>query len=562
MNEGFFGGSMKKRIAFFVTLIMALTALVEKAEAFDFSFHGYYRTRGVFTYDLDLQKKNSNLIVQGQDDDRFGLLSYNQQRLRLQPELKLNDYLSIQAEFDILDNLLYGTGDTTELQIQSPIIGTISLPAGAGSIGMVGGAAGENGSINVRRVWGDIMTPVGKLRVGRQPSHWGLGIFQNDGNELQGDFGDSVDRIMFVTQKPFDNGGALNLGLIWDIPFQAQPDPRTQGLAGQIRDNGQSTHQYAAVILYEQPEFTIGTFGGVRRRSAGYGNPTTVAKDLAGNYVPAGLDGNTFMWFADAYGRYSWREYNFKFEYVHLGGKISTGVAMDAIPFSGLASPGIIEMLPDSDISVNMAAFEADAKYSWGGEWSLKSGFAQGDAAPLSTRITQYGFRPDYQIALMMFNMPMGTSPVLRDGTTNTYLTGGVPVTGNNVNNAIYVAATYKHHFKPEIKNINDLSVGGRFVTAWAHKPPVSLDFQSILGDPNLPILQSKKKWYGWEFDLLLEGEFYDHLYAALESGLLMPGGAYDIDVNMIQPGNVIAPVLPNKSNWGFMTRLTLMMQF
>ena len=49
------------------------------------------------------------------------------------------------------------------------------------------------------------MIPVGQLRVGRMGTQWGLGLLANDGNGLEGDFGDARfgttnDRILFATR--------------------------------------------------------------------------------------------------------------------------------------------------------------------------------------------------------------------------------------------------------------------------------------------------------------------------------------------------------------------------
>src|SRR5262249_34033080 len=55
-------------------------------------------------------------------------------------------------------------------------------------------------SIRVKRVWGEVSTPVGILRFGRMGSHWGLGMLHNDGNCLDCDLGDTVDRIQFVAE--------------------------------------------------------------------------------------------------------------------------------------------------------------------------------------------------------------------------------------------------------------------------------------------------------------------------------------------------------------------------
>ena len=44
-----------------------------------------------------------------------------------------------------------------------------------------GGRQQLQNSINVKRVWGEYMTPVGQLRFGRMPSHWGLGMLAERG---------------------------------------------------------------------------------------------------------------------------------------------------------------------------------------------------------------------------------------------------------------------------------------------------------------------------------------------------------------------------------------------
>lgn len=526
----------------------------------DFTSHGYFRTRLAGLYNLDLQNNNAAIA---NTNNQNGLIYFNEMRLRVEPTLKLNDFLQIRTQIDFLDNVLYGNNATVQQEILSPVIGTITMPAGIGSNSLVGGAAGINGSVNVRRVWMDITTPIGKFQIGRQPSHWGLGIFQNDGNGREADFGDTADRIMYLTQFPIGEKGALSIGALWDIAYEAQRDPRIGGLTSAIRENGQDTNQYAIVLYYEQPEFTIGTFSGIRRRHGGNGT-TTTAKDINGTTQAAGIDGNSLMYFMDGYVRVNLPHHRIQAEAVYLGGKISTGVAINAIPFPGLAAPGIIELPANQSIGVIMGALEAKGFYDWGGEWELKGGFAQGDAAPLSNKITQYGFRPDYQIALLMFNYPLGTSPTLRNAATNAKLTGGVPVTGNMINNAYYGTLAYMHNLnvKRAIPQANYLKVGIRGVTAWADKPPVSLDFAEILGDSTMPSVDGIGKWYGAEVDLLAEAKFFDHLWMYLEGGVLLPGKAYDINVNVQDPGGVLATTPYDKADLGYGGRLTLMLEF
>ncbi|MBN1283315.1 MAG: hypothetical protein JXA24_06055 [Proteobacteria bacterium] len=557
----------------FGAALLAALAVSPAAQAMSFSSHGYYRLRVVGADNLDLQGSNSNLVY---DNNRFGFIQYNQMRLRIEPTLKLNDWLSLHSTFDILDNVLFGTESTRELNIIAPVVGEQTLPPGAGSFYMAGpDRVGENGAINVRRVWMDVLTPIGKIRAGRQPSNWGLGIFQNDGNGLQGDFGDTADRIMYLMQYGFSGGGAITAGVLWDIAYEAQFDPRITGLASAPESNNRDAQQYAALVMYDQPEFSVGLFGGLRRRNGQDGATTMFVKDALGNEVAAGIDGDTMLYFADLYARYTWRNYTFKLEGVYLGGDVTTGLALDAIPFTGLgAGDGIIQLPPKQSMSAFMAAFEATGNYSFGGEWKFQAGYAPGDPNPLSTKITEFGFRPDYNIALMMFYMPLGTTPSLygqkAGGTGGTeYLAGGKSVTANYVNNAFYFTAGYKHKF--EFKDTpwaNWAKIGGKFVTAWAPKKNTNINFADLIPQAgNWPALTETstsmwQRWYGLEMDISAEAQLFNFLYTALDIGFLLPGRAYSIDVELIDPGNIVEPIPYDKANMAWMVRLSTVLQF
>lgn len=560
------------KFCFRFLLFAGLLSVALPCFAFDFSAHGYYRTRIVASHDLDLQRPNNNIPY---SDDRFGFVSYNQMRLRLLPALKLNDNISIHAQFDILDNLLYGTSNTKELNILSPTIGTLTMPAGAGSFSMVGGTAGENGSVNVRSVYMDILTPIGKFRLGRQPTHWGLGIFQNDGLSRQADFGDMNDGILYMLQVDSSNYGTFSGGILWGIAYEAQYDPRTQGFGGQVRDmvaNSRDTQNYAGVLKWDNgDDMSIGVFGGVRRRNGQDGATTMMVKLVDGTTVAAGDDGDTLLYFADLYAKYVYKNYKFQLEGAYVGGKITTGIALDQIAFAGVTPNTQVFNLPEKQpMRVFMAAFEAEAKYNFGGEWKFWAGYAPGDADPLSSRITQLGFRPDYQIALMMFNQPLGTSASYRDATTGNKLGGGQWVTGNYINNALYFAAGYKHliDIGSYVPDCDSFKVGAKVVTAWAPKKNVNVNFSDLIpGIANLPDLTETsesiwQRWYGLEFDVSAEAQFFEHLYTALEGGFLYPGRAYNIDVRQISLGSLVKPIPYDRAKIGWMLKGTVMAEF
>ncbi|HZU82344.1 MAG TPA: TIGR04551 family protein [Polyangiaceae bacterium] len=169
-------------------------------------------------------------------------------RLRLDPEIHISDNLRIVSQINLLDNLVLGS--TPNSYAMQPTTNSASPPAAnrSGSAYPTGyQPAGVNGfapisflastqgpptagvnswtnSINVIRAWGEYMTPVGQLRFGRMPGHWGLGMVENSGDGVDSDYQTTLDRIMFVTGiKSID----LYFGGAWDFvstgPTNANP---------------------------------------------------------------------------------------------------------------------------------------------------------------------------------------------------------------------------------------------------------------------------------------------------------------------------------------------------
>jgi uncharacterized protein (TIGR04551 family) len=158
-------------------------------------------------------------------------------RLRLDPEIHISDNLRILTQIDALDNLVLGsTPDAYAMQpassqtrtgYQPATNGNPYVPIGFYSTTQGPPTAGVNGwtnSINVKRAWGEYMTPIGQLRFGRMPGHWGLGMVENSGDGVDSDYQTTLDRVMFVTGiKPID----LYFGGAWDFvstgPSSASP---------------------------------------------------------------------------------------------------------------------------------------------------------------------------------------------------------------------------------------------------------------------------------------------------------------------------------------------------
>jgi uncharacterized protein (TIGR04551 family) len=161
-------------------------------------------------------------------------------RLRLNPEIHISDNLRVLSQVDMLDNLVLGsTPDAYALKPAvsksangngySPAVNGYNgyAPLGVFSTTQGPPTAGVNGyrnSIDVQRAWAEYLTPVGQVRFGRMPSHWGLGMLINAGDGIDHDYQTNADRIMFVSGlKSMD----LYFGGAWDFvstgPTNASP---------------------------------------------------------------------------------------------------------------------------------------------------------------------------------------------------------------------------------------------------------------------------------------------------------------------------------------------------
>ncbi|RMG13674.1 MAG: TIGR04551 family protein [Deltaproteobacteria bacterium] len=178
---------------------------VEEAPKLElFELDGYFRMRGDAFVNFDL---NAGEDINGRplfprpgwNPDGSDTLASANQRLRLAPTLNVSEDIKIKMTVDVLDNLVWGqTPDAFPLNLATQ--NTPLLAFTGTSVEPIAGQNAAFDSISVKRIWGEVLTPIGLLRFGRMGSHWGLGVLANDGNCLDCDYGDHVDRLMFVTK--------------------------------------------------------------------------------------------------------------------------------------------------------------------------------------------------------------------------------------------------------------------------------------------------------------------------------------------------------------------------
>ncbi|MEO7329143.1 MAG: TIGR04551 family protein, partial [Minicystis sp.] len=178
-------------------------------------------------------------------------------RFRINPELHISDNLRIMSQIDLLDNVVLGS--TPEGYANVPGKDGGYSVAGRGGYTAIGAfaatqwtpTAGVNSttnSINVKRVWGEYVTPVGLLRFGRMPSHWGLGMFANGGDGHDSDYQSTADRIMLVTGiKKYD----IYFAGAWDFANEGAISGSLTQQQGQPYDSNQldDVNQFVLVAV-------------------------------------------------------------------------------------------------------------------------------------------------------------------------------------------------------------------------------------------------------------------------------------------------------------------------
>lgn len=154
-------------------------------------------------------------------------LSSTNMRLRLEPTINLDETTSIHVQADVLDNLVLGSTPVNQAyngayNTDDNSTGVLGNDPPLGAFGNsqdapVAGRNSDRDSITIKRAWAEVAVPLGILKFGRQPNHWGMGIWNNSGGpdwisgvyDYEADYGDSVDRVSFTAVIPGTNLRAM-----------------------------------------------------------------------------------------------------------------------------------------------------------------------------------------------------------------------------------------------------------------------------------------------------------------------------------------------------------------
>ncbi len=404
-------------------------------------------------------------------DDSATILTTNM-RLRVDPTFNVSDDIRVRSTVDVFDNLVFGsTPESLPGFANNP---TLPLPLFASSQNAP--QAGLNSlfdAVRVKRLWAEVMTPFGQLRVGRQPQQFGLGLLANDGNKIDDDYGDNADMVLFATRVaghyivpaysissagPVGRGGGSGIG--GDAGFSAfsseggqrfNLDPaddvhsfvltvarkdKPEEIEEQVRQGG-IVFNYGAFAVYRTQKYDIPEY--YSQPNAAAGNPPANINQYVLRDANAGIGS---LW-----GLFQWDKLKIEMEATGIVGLVN-GTATNANNGLNSTDPDLTTTAGPQPLWVLQGGAALESSYSFLNDQlvvGLDTGIASGDDAfgfglrpvvnqrpqagdfdgkqygecletnddgectKVDDNITNFRFDPDYHVDLILFREILGT---------------------------------------------------------------------------------------------------------------------------------------------------------
>ncbi len=486
-----------------------------------FQIHGEYQLRGTslrsFPLDPSTQVINDRAPNGRVTEDSLGLNRFMNHWLRITPRLQVKKWLEIVGQMDVVTGLVLGDLAHDSFADQTPL-------------------DQYDGFKNVQPRWlyAQIDTGIGILRVGQQPSHWGMGILANDGDHAS-TFGDyrygSIDeRILFAT-KPGGKDSPVTVLVAGDLVYRDANARLTRG-----------DHAFQGVMgaLYSHGDNQIGVYGVYRHQTNDKTSGSSIfpytdtidagVLDVTGKFaVPvAGQD-------AFAYGGFEAAAIFGSTNALRTAEQLQNGTKTTLRSYGGAIQVGVVHRGYDGKPQdPNEAALRAPPTAYGDLVAQIELGYASGDADPYDGTERRFVFDPNHKVGLLLFDQVMrwqtaraasaAQDPLLANGSRPTPGVDLLPTNGG-IAGAQYVNPTVIYRPMPWL----DLKGGMLLAQATADVvDPYRLATQGSAtnyrgGDP-------KRHDLGLELDAGAEGRFpLDYGVVAtlgLQTGVLFPGAA------------------------------------
>lgn len=371
--------------------------------------------------------------------------------------------------------------------------------------------------IYVRRLYGDVLLPIGLLRVGRQAFTEGTAVGVADGDGRRNRFGfayrgNNVDRILFAT-KPleafkakFERDTSLDRGVFLVLAYDKLVNDRPQLLSDNL-------HQWITAIRYLEPNLGV-------------------LRDVEGRVFHVHRWDRTNDTAVHAMGsRLTYRLADFYagFDVIGILGK--TREVANAFR--------VITNDPAVDQPIRQFGARAVARYDRPA-WTayMEFDYASGDADPqVRTPLTQITWAEDTNVGLLLFKHVLAyqtaraaaaASELLRSLNAPTIPAESI-ATGGAFTNAMALFPQF------DVRPARNLLLRGGALFAWAPAPvidPVRSQQRrdgNVIDDDLVNFVGGKPgQYYGTELDARVQYRFMDHFIFDLEGAILFPGSALE----------------------------------
>ncbi|MDF2696339.1 MAG: hypothetical protein K0S65_4722, partial [Labilithrix sp.] len=477
-----------------------------------------YRANAVAIKPLDLNSTR---------DRNYGVIEH---RLRLDGALDYEDKVRLVTSVDVLDGVLWGDNGTRADAVEPTSGANVSTVNPNATVPCTqlrpGELATEPSSyryglcsadtVFVRRLYGDVITPVGLLRIGRQAFTEGASITVNDGDGRRNRFGfarrgNSADRILFATKpleafKPkAERDRSETRGVFLILAYDRLVTDNPQRFADNL-------HGWISAVRWLEPTHRLGgDFEARLYHSYRWSKDNDTGVSAFGGRLMSRI-GNDF----------------------HAGMEASfvTGSTREV-------GDAVRVITNDPSVVQDIRQLGARATLKWDQplySLYLEGDYASGDSDPQTrTPLTQFRFADDANVGLLLFEHVLAYQSaraaaagvaVLRDLNAPSYPLEQVSTRGAFTN----AAALFP---QVDVKPVDKLLLRGGVLFAWAPArlidPIASLQRRdgNALDDDLVNFVGGKPgRYYGTEIDLRVQYRMFEHFIADLEGAVLVPGSA------------------------------------
>lgn len=490
-----------------------------------------YRAQGTYINPISVNTINER---------RIGFIEH---RLRLDAGVDYDEKVKIVTSIDVLDGVLWGDNGTVGLEPEpeaGTTVNTRSPNEATPCIGYKGGDGGDplNGDdygfllcdqkvFQLRRLYGDVVTPIGLVRIGRQAFTLGDGIQGATGDGRHNRFGIArrgqyVDRIAFGT-KPLE---------------VLKPDEE--------RDLGEQEGFFVTLVYDHLVSDELQLFNDDERQVGG----SVFYRDKE---YPVGQDLEAQVYYVHRWSDAQSTNVNiFGGRAISRFGPVYVGVEAAANIGSTREIAEAYKVItndPVVDQNIRQVGARLVARYDWpvvrageprqpGLSAYIEIDYASGDADPLArTDLTQFVWSPDMNVGLLMFEHILyfqtaraaaAATETLRRLGAKSFPVDSIDTRGSFTNAfAVFPQFDYRPH--------PDVLFRHGVLLAWAPDPMVDpvaslLRRDGVTIDDDVVNFAGGRpgQFYGAEIDLRAQWRFLEHFAADLEGAILFPGSALE----------------------------------